>query len=221
MNSLVPFGGGDLLLKEQVDHIELFEVEALKRACDIAYENSKQTENYRWIRDRDKLLLQMLWTTGGRVTDVLGMSVDRLSFKDRTIKFLVHKRKSHKVRTGGEYWHTVNIDMETLTEIMDYVQVWSIKGVLFPRKMGTNNQLTRQAINKRLNELGALIGLRHVGPHMFRHGLAMFLQAQGVPAEAIAHQLAHSSTDITLKTYARMSAGQVRNIYESLNIRLR
>lgn len=43
MQSLVPFAKGDLLLKEQVDHITLDEVEALKRACDIAFEKTSQT----------------------------------------------------------------------------------------------------------------------------------------------------------------------------------
>ena len=60
MQSLVPFAKGDLLLKEQVDHITLDEVEALKRACDIAFEKTSQTENYRWIRDRDKLLIAVM-----------------------------------------------------------------------------------------------------------------------------------------------------------------
>lgn len=221
MNSLVPFGGGDLLLKEQVDHVELHEVEAFKRACDIAYEKSKQTENYRWIRDRDKLLIQMLWATGARVSDVVEMCSTNIIFKEKTIKFLVHKRRSHKVKTNGEFWHVISIDLETLGEIMDYVQTYSIKGLLFPSLRTSNKPLTRQAVNKRLNELSTLIGMRHVHPHLFRHGLAMFLQAQGVPAEVIAYRLAHSSTSITLKTYARMTVTQEKAMIDNLGIKFR
>lgn len=221
MNSLVPYGGGDLLLKEQVDHIELFEVESLKRACDMFYEKSTKTEEYQWIRDRDKLLLQMLWSTGARITDVLCMESTNISFKEKTIKFLVHKRKSHKLKTNGEFWHTISIDLETLGDVMDYIQTYSIKGALFSSQRASNKPLTRQAINKKLNELTALVGMRHIHPHLFRHGLAMFLQAQGVPAEVIAYRLAHSSTSITLKTYARMSVTQEKAMIESLNIRFR
>lgn len=218
MNSLVPFGGGDLLLREQVDHIELFEVESLKRACDIAYEKSKQTENYHWIRDRDKLMFTMMWATGARVTDVLDMSTERINFRDKSIKFLVHKRRSTKLKSGGEFWHTISIDMETLSQIMDFMQTWSVKGLLFPSTMNGKKPMTRQAVNKKLNEYGASVKLRHLHPHMFRHGIAMFLQARGVPAHEIAFRLAHSSTAITLATYARMNIDQERQILESLNI---
>jgi site-specific recombinase XerD len=221
MNSLVPFGGGDLLLKEQVDHIELFEVEALKRACDIAFERSKQTENYQWIRDRDKLLIQMLWSTGARVTDVLEMSTTNIKFQEKSIKFLVHKRKSKKVKTGGEFWHTIPIDMETLGEIMDFIQTYSIKGFLFVSPKTSEEPMTRQAVNKKLNEYTELISMRKVHPHLFRHGLAMYLIGQGMPVEHIAHHLAHSSTSITLRTYARIGLKEEQKMIESLGIRFR
>jgi hypothetical protein len=71
-NSLIPFSGSDLLLKEKVDHIELHEVEALKKVCDPAYEKS-----YDWelllIRDRDRFLISMLWTTGARYVAPKGL----------------------------------------------------------------------------------------------------------------------------------------------------
>ena len=221
MNSLVPFGGGDLLLKEQVDHIELHEVQSLKHACDLSFESSKQTENYQWIRDRDKLLIQMLWSTGARVTDVLGMSTENIKFQEKSIRFLVHKRKSKKVKTGGEFWHIIPVDMETLGEVMDYIQTWSVKGFLFPAIKGATKPLTRQAVNKKLNEYSELIKLRHIHPHMFRHGLAMYLVSQGMPVEHIAHHLAHSSTSITLKTYARIGLKEEWKMIESLGIRFR
>src|SRR5665647_3053157 len=129
MQSLVPFAKGDLLLKEQVDHITLDEVEALKRACDIAFEKTSPTENYRWIRDRDKLLLSVMWASGARVSDALSMTADKISFKDRAIAFLVHKRKSKKKNTGGAYWHKITIDNETIGEIADYTNKWGMRGL--------------------------------------------------------------------------------------------
>ncbi len=221
MNSIVPFGGGDLLLKEQVDHIELHEVDSLKRACTIAFEKSKQTENYTWIKDRDKLLIQMLWSTGARVTDVLNMSTENIKFQEKSIRFLVHKRRSTKVKTGGEFWHTIPIDMETLGEIMDYIQTWSVKGYLFPATKNAIKPLTRQAVNKKLWAYCDLVSMRKVHPHMFRHGLAMYLVGQGMPVEHIAHHLAHSSTSITLKTYARIGLKEEQNTINNLGIRFR
>jgi len=217
---MMPFGA-DLLLKERVDHVELHEVQALKRACDIKYERSKQTENYQWIRDRDKLLIQMLWSTGARVSDVLDMSTLNIKFQEKSLKFIVHKRRSHKISTGGTFWHSIPVDMETLGEIMDYIQTWSIKGYLFIATKHADRPLTRQAVNKKLWEYCDMVGNRKVHPHMFRHGLAMFLISQGMPVEHIAYHLAHSSTAITLKTYARIGFREEQNMIDNLNIRFR
>lgn len=224
MNSLVQYSNSSsMMLQKPVDYITLDEYEALKRACDIVFERSGHTENDAWMRDRDKLLLSLMWSTGARITDVLWMSTELIDFKNRTIRFLVRKRKDKK-SVNHEYWHTVTIDMETLTEIMDYMQTWNIKGYLFRSYRNPKHEkhpLTRQAINEKMNVLCEVAGLRHLHPHMSRHGIAMHLQAQGVPAELIAYHLAHSSTAITLSTYARLDAAQERRMLESLGVRLR
>lgn len=221
MQSIVPFAKPNLLLQEQVDHVTLAEVEALKRACDIAYEKTSKTANYQWIRNRDKLLIAVLWTSGARISDSLGMTKDKISYVDHSITFLVHKRKSMKKNTGGAFWHTITIDCVTIGEIADYVNKWNMKSLLFPASLNGSKPLTRQAVALKLVKYGNIAGLRHIHCHMLRHGIAMHLQAQGIPAEAIAHHLAHSSTAVTISTYARMSSSQERAILENLNVKFR
>lgn len=221
MTRLVHFSNhSNIMLQKPVDYITLQEFEALKRACDIVFERSKHTENDEWMRDRDKLLLSLMWSTGAQITDVLQMSSDLIDFKNRTIKFLVKKRKD-RTRPDGQFWHTVTLDMETLTEIMDYMQTWSIKGVLFRSYRNVAKPLTCQRINSKMNELCEAAGLRHLHPHMTRHGIAMHIQGQGAPVELISYHLAHSGTAITLSTYARLDAAQERRMLESLGVRLR
>jgi len=189
----------------------------------MTYERSKKTENDEWIKDRDSLLLSLMWVTGGRIADCLTFTDYNLNIKERTITFTVKKRKvrDYKYEDPKPFVHTVSLDNETLFEVLDYTRKWEIKGLLFASRRKSNKSLTRQAINKKLNEYSDLVGIRHIHPHMFRHGLAMFLQSQGVPIEVISFRLAHSSTRITLETYARMSASQERSIIESLGVRLR
>jgi len=96
-----------------------------------------------------------------------------------------------------------------------------MKGLLFPASLKGTKSLTRQAVAIKLVKYGAIAGLRHIHCHMMRHGIAMHLQSQGVPAEAITHHLAHSSTSVTISTYARMSASQEKAILENLNVKFR
>lgn len=223
MNSLVQRNDSSMALRKLVDYITLDEFESLKRACDIVYERSNHSDNDTWMRDRDKLLLSMMWTTGARITDVLWMSSELIDFKNQTIKFLVRKRKDTK-KADGKFWHTVTLDMQTLSEIMDYMQTWSMRGYLF-RSYRTpeyeKHPMTRQAIHTKMKALCDAAGLGHIHPHMTRHGIAMHIQGQGVPVELISYHLAHSGTAITLAIYARLDAKQERKMFDALGIRLR
>jgi integrase len=81
--------------------------------------------------------------------------------------------------------------------------------------------MTRQAINTKMKALCAVAGLRHIHPHMTRHGIAMHIQGQGVPVELISYHLAHSGTAITLEIYARLDEKQERKMFDALGVRLR
>lgn len=222
MSQLIPYQNrSNLMLRKPVSYITLDESETIKRACDVVFERSSHTKNDEWIRDRDQLLLQLLWVSGARITDVLYMSTDQIIFKDRTIRFLVRKRKD-KNSVNQEFWHTISIDMESLSEIMDYIQKWRIQGLLFKSYRTSNKSISRQWVNQKLKMLAKIAGLnKNVHCHLYRHGIAMHLQSQGVPAELIAYRLAHSSTQITLSTYARLDAMQEKRMLEALGARLR
>lgn len=225
MTSLIPYGNSNITLQEEVDHIKLYEVEALLRACDMAFERSIQSENYKWIRDRDKLLFTVLWSTGARVTDVLSMSTNGISYRDASIHFLVKKRKVYKKQKKGmpkgkpePYWNTITLDPKTLGSIADYCNEWDVKGLLFPHIRGSDKPIVRQSVNVALRKYCALVGIRQLHPHMFRHGIAMHMQSKGVPVEVISHHLGHADTKTTLEYYARLSASQEKMILESLNV---
>jgi integrase/recombinase XerD len=218
VNQLVPFNrnSSSMIAKKAVDYLQPQEAESIKHACTIVFERSAHTENDEWIRDRDILLLTMMWVTGARISDVLAMSSEKIDFRQTKIKFLVKKRKD-KERADKQFWHEITLDIETITELADYLQRWQIKGLLFPAHRHSNKQLSRQAVALKVKSLAKIVGInRNIHCHLWRHGIAMFLQKQGVYAEMISYRLAHSSTAVTLGTYARLDADQERNMLEAI-----
>jgi integrase/recombinase XerD len=166
-------------------------------------------------------MLQLMWTLGARISDVLSIKDIDISFRDKTVTYLVKKRKD-KSSKNNEFWHTVSIDMETLSEIMAYIHDWSINGYLFRPYMLSNKPMRRQNVDFKLKKLAEIAGFtRNVHAHLWRHGLAKYLQGQGVYAELIAFHLAHSSTQVTLSTYARLDAQGEKSAFESMGFRLR
>jgi site-specific recombinase XerD len=90
---------------------------------------------------------------------------------------------------------------------MAHIHKWSIRSLLFRPHILSEKALSRQAVALKLNKLVETSGLsQSVHCHMYRHGLAMFLQGQGLYAEVIAYRLGHSSTQVTLGAYARLDA---------------
>jgi site-specific recombinase XerD len=122
----------------------------------------------------------------------------------------------------GEFWHQITVDMESLSEIMAYIHKWNIKGFLFPSHQHSNEPLSRQAVSLKMDKLAEVIGFnRKLHAHLWCHSLAMYLRERGLPAEAIAFRLVHSSTTVTLANYARLDHNQEKTMLESWNIRLR
>jgi integrase len=146
MNQLVPYSNrSSVMLKKPVEYITLQEAESIKKACDTVFEKSSHSENDEWIRDRDKMLLQMMWTTGARISDVLSIKDNNINFANRTVTFIVKKRKDKQAK-NNEYWHTISIDMDTLSELMAYIHGWQIKGFIFQSYKNSSKPLTSASI---------------------------------------------------------------------------
>lgn len=204
MTDLVAYQRKDLLLQEQTDHLTLDEFHKLLEALDTKYNNlqRKSIRNLQ-IKERNKLLLRVLWVTGGRISDVLSIRTEDIDFHNLTIRFYVNKR---------DKWHTISIDTEVALMISNYIRTWKVEGALFGGFGASKGTVTRQYVHMMLQELCEVAGIRPVHAHLFRHGLATYLLSRGVPMEVISYRLHHSSTVTTAQYYARITPSIERDI---------
>lgn len=135
-------------------------------------------------KDRDKLLIQMLWNLGGRISDVINIKREDIDFKNKIITMFVKKRHG--------FVNKIPVSDDLL-----------LSTSLFLNKYNVNNRLfdfSRQNAWKIIHNYGLKIGLE-LHPHMFRHGLAIYLLQHGVNDKIIARRLGHSSSLTTIKYY--------------------
>jgi integrase/recombinase XerD len=212
MNALISAQTKDLVLQEQTDHLTINEYKTLLRAVEMKYDGleRKALRNLQ-IKERNKLLLQMMWVTGGRISDVLSIRSEDIDFINLTIRFYVKKRN---------IWHTLSIDSDIALIISNYIRAWKVEGVLFKGFGKGEKAITRQYVNQMLKDYSEIAGMRKIHPHLFRHGLATYLLSQGVPMEVISFRLNHSSTLTTAMYYARITPdierGLIKQHVESL-----
>ena len=152
---------------------------------------------------RDILVLELLFSTGLRVSELCALSQDTFLLSDSGLRLLV-KGKGRKERI-------IQIaTAELLQLVRTYCDAFSKEiqeqgAILFNRRgRPLSPQPVRRIINKYLNRIGAS---NHVTPHMFRHTFATSLLEAGMDIRYIQSLLGHSSISTT-QIYTHVTAQQ-------------
>lgn len=209
MQSLIPIRNDQLLLQNQMDYITYDEFKLLLNAVDAKLKNSKRPNGLRnqYVRDRNELLLMIMWNTGARISDVLGIKTTDIDNDKMTLTYHIKKKQSNI--------HTISLDNSIMYQAINYIHKWKIEGYLF--KSGSSSKtIRREQVHNLLREYSEIAMIRPVHAHLFRHGIAMYLLKKGVPMEMIAYRLGHSNVQTTAKFYARIDHDVERGFIEQV-----
>lgn len=152
---------------------------------------------------RDIVVLELLFSTGLRVSELCALSKDTFLLNDSGLRLLV-KGKGRKERI------LQIATPELLQVVQKYCDMFSKEiqeqgAILFnQRGRPLSPQSVRRIINKYLNQIGES---NHVTPHMFRHTFATSLLDAGMDIRYIQSLLGHSSISTT-QIYTHVSAKQ-------------
>ena len=151
---------------------------------------------------RDRTLLELLFGTGMRVSEVSNlrrMSVDLVSER-----ILVNGK-------GNRERIIPIVNHELFDSLEDHIRSRKAKpsDFLFVNRSG--RRLTEQSIRNILHRHAALLNLGKVTPHMLRHTCGTLLLEQGVDLRHIQKLLGHSSI-VTTTIYAQVSEHSHRDI---------
>jgi len=145
-------------------------------------------------KERNKLLLSVMWQTGARISEVLSIKVKNIDFYGKTIKLTNLKRKN-------QTWKIIPIKDSLVGQLGVYVasNKLSPEDKLFPITRYRADQIIRQAAK----EAGLPPKLRHC--HILRHSFAVHCLRSGVPITTVQRWLGHSSILNTL-VYTQITA---------------
>lgn len=166
---------------------------------------------------RDRFLFALLWETGMRVGEALGLRHEDIAAAEREITIVPRvndnraRSKSRQQRTVpvsaglirlyGDYLHGEYGDLDS-----DYVFV-----NLFAEPRG--KALSYPAVYDLVARLRKRTGLEF-GPHWCRHSAATRMLRDGVPAEVVSKILGHASVATTLAVYGHLTAEDARKVLE-------
>jgi len=176
-------------LGELPKHISFEQYQELRSKISGYYDNlNMPNKRGAFLKVRDKLLIDFLFATGGRIFDVVMVKKENINFETKKLNLYIKKSKKNII---------INLDNALCYDILSYVQQYQIKDRLF--------NITSTAAWYILKKFGKLVGINNLHPHMMRHGLALYLMSQGCPIPVISYRLGHSDVRITMQMYLKVT----------------
>jgi integrase/recombinase XerC len=161
---------------------------------------------------RDRAILELLYSSGLRVSEVAGLNTDDLNIRDGLVKVRGKGRKERIVPVGGK--------------AIDAMRSYLIERLLFKKKKGiaagdsalflnkNGQRLTDRQIRRIVVKYARLTGIEgQIGPHTLRHTFATHLLIGGADLRVIQELLGHSSLSTTQK-YTHLDIGHLIDVYD-------
>lgn len=157
---------------------------------------------------RDRAMLELLYATGIRVSELCGLDVADVDRSQRTLRVMGKGSKERVVPVGAPALRAIG---EYLAERLDE------DGSLFRNSRG--GRLTARSAHRIVRARAREAGLaRRVSPHTLRHTFATHLLDAGADLRLIQDLLGHSRLSTTQK-YTHVSADHLMKVYDAAHPR--
>jgi integrase/recombinase XerD len=167
---------------------------------------------------RDQALLELLYGTGARISELIDLAVDDVSHLSLQTPILRLRGKGNKERL-------VPVGKPAITSLENYLvrsrPVLSTSGkgssALFLNARG--GKLSRQSAWQILQDTAERAGLAgKVSPHVMRHSFATHLLENGADVRVVQELLGHASVTTT-QIYTMVTVDQLREVYATAHPR--
>jgi integrase/recombinase XerD len=188
--------------------ISISEIESLLKAAGPEPDDISGAADI--IRVRDRAILELLYATGARVSEIVNMDLDDLI--DPEIVRLFGKGSKERIVPVGKYAQAAVAAY--LVRVRPTLATLSLgTPALFLNQRGS--RLSRQSIWQIISDSAqaAKLGVE-VSPHTFRHSFATHLLEGGADVRVVQELLGHASVTTT-QIYTLVTVDALREIYAS------
>lgn len=162
------------------------------------------------IELRDKAMLELLYATGLRVTELVSLTLNNVSLRQGVVRVIGKGDKERLVPLGEEAVHWIE-------QYLEYGRPWLLNGqtldVLFPSSRA--QQMTRQTFWHRIKHYATLAGIdsAKLSPHVLRHAFATHLLNHGADLRVVQMLLGHSDLSTT-QIYTHVATERLRQLHQ-------
>jgi len=169
-----------------------------------------------WLGARDRAILETLYSTGMRVSEVVALNMDDIDFLGE----VVH------IRGKGKKERIAPISSSALQIIQHYIEFRNKRAqsnsnfdskVLFVNKHG--RRLSTRSVRRKMDKYLKMAGLDpSISPHTLRHSFATHMLNNGADLRSVQELLGHQSLSTT-QIYTHLTTKKLKEVYDNAHPR--
>lgn len=159
---------------------------------------------------RDRAMLELLYATGLRVTELVSLRFVQVNLRQGVVKVVGKGEKERLVPLGEHAAETLG---RYLADARPALITPASDDVLFPGRGGT--PLTRQAVWYAIRRYARRVGIqRDISPHTLRHAFATHLINHGADLRVVQLLLGHSNISTT-QIYTHVAQARLKALHSA------
>lgn len=171
------------------------------------------------IRYRDKAILELLFSTGLRVSELIGLKRDSVNVKKDEFTVMGKGKKSRVVFLSeqAKYWLKKYLDARPDMNPCLFVSHDKAHKSLKTKNDSDTQPLTTRSVQRLVQKYARAAGItKPVTPHTLRHSYATDLLQNGADIRSVQTMLGHSSITTT-QIYTHITDRELRNIHKKFH----
>lgn len=167
---------------------------------------------------RDKAMLEVLYSTGIRVSELTGMNEQDMDERQGLIRIRGKGSKERIVPVGKRAIEAVRAYRRALEETREYPNMTDEPAVFLGNR---GKRITPRAVYRILADWVRICGIPfRISPHKIRHSFATHMLDAGAGLRSVQEMLGHKSLSTTQK-YTHVSIDQLMAVYDKAHPRKR
>ncbi|HZS43939.1 MAG TPA: tyrosine recombinase XerC [Blastocatellia bacterium] len=161
---------------------------------------------------RDRAILEMLYSTGMRVSELTNLNLTDVDFDNETIRVKGKRKKERIIPFGSKAKESLSVYLGVRGEIMmEAPEAEREPLALFLNYQGT--RITTRSVGRMLDKyIRICSNVHHISPHSLRHSFATHLLDAGADLRSIQELLGHARLSTT-QVYTHVSIQHLFEVY--------
>jgi integrase/recombinase XerC len=185
------------------------EYEDVKRLLDTPPLNN-------WLGARDRAILETLYSTGIRVSELVALNMDDIDFLGEVVHIRGKGKKERISPISSSALQVIQHYMEYRNKRAQSSRNFDAK-VLFVNKHG--RRLSTRSVRRKMDKYLKMAGLDPaISPHTLRHSFATHMLNNGADLRSVQELLGHQSLSTT-QVYTHLTTKKLKEVYDNAHPR--